>query len=110
MAPEAAEKVEIAAGLRRLRILRELAGQLGEVFAGLGARLNGLVEVADLAADHDFALRRGEVAGDELDHGGLSGAIVAHQPHNLAGFDCKAHVAQRLDGAEMCDSPHTTSG
>ncbi len=42
-----------------------------------------------------------KVAGDDLDHRRLAGAVVAHQADDLARLDGEADVRQRMDGAEM---------
>ena len=56
----------------------------------------------DLAAVHPHAARGwAEVAGDHLDQGRLAGAVVAHQPDDLAGLERERHVIHRLDGAEV---------
>ena len=56
----------------------------------------------DLATVHPHrAVAREEVAGDHLDQRRLAGAVVAHQPDDLAGLDRQRDVVHRLDGAEM---------
>ena len=66
----------------------------------LGARLDGLMEMADLAVDKNFPVRRRKIPGNQFDQGGLAGTIVAHQPHDLAGLDRPADVAYRVDGTK----------
>src|SRR5207245_8828065 len=66
----------------------------------LDARLNGLMKVADLAIDENFAVRGWKIPGNQLDQGGLAGTIVTHQPHDLAGLDRPADVVDRVDSAK----------
>src|SRR5713226_774714 len=69
-------------------------------FDALGARLDGLMEMADLAVDENFPVRWWKIPGNQLDQGGLAGTIVAHQPHDLAGLDRPADVVYRVDSAK----------
>ena len=39
-------------------------------------------------------------AGEDLDEGGLAGAVVADEGDHLAGVDPEVDVGERLDGAE----------
>src|SRR5207253_8540849 len=66
----------------------------------LGARLDRLMEMADLAVDDNFPVRRWKIPGDQLDQSGLAGTIVAHQPHDLAGLDRQTDVVYRVDSTE----------
>ena len=65
-----------------------------------GARLDGLMEMADLAVDENFPVCWRKLPGNQLDQGGLAGTIVAHQPHDLAGLDRPADVVYRVDSAK----------
>ena len=67
----------------------------------LHAGLDRLVEVADLPFDRYLAFAWRKIPGNELDHGGLAGAIVAHEAHDFAWLDREADVAQRPDRAEI---------
>src|SRR5262245_34754420 len=53
------------------------------------------------AVQQDLAARGRKIAGDDLHERGLAGAIVAHEPDDLASFEREVDVRQRLDGAEM---------
>ena len=53
----------------------------------------------------DDALIDGVHAGDRLDQGGLSGAVVAHQGDHLTGVDLQFDIGERLDGAEPLGDP-----
>src|SRR5688572_1414162 len=65
-----------------------------------GARLARLVEVANLAIDRDLAVGRRKIAGNDLDHGGLAGAVVAHEADDLARPDGEAQFRQGADGTK----------
>src|SRR5215471_15691463 len=66
-----------------------------------GACIGGLVEMYRASLKQHLATRRREISGDDLDERGFSGAVVAHQPHDLARLKRKVDVRYRLDGAEM---------
>ena len=65
------------------------------------ARVDRLVEMLGRAVETDLAVRRREVAGDDLDQRRLAGAVVAHEPQHFAGLDREIDALQRLDRAEM---------
>ena len=57
------------------------------------------------------ALARRKVSGDQLDHGGFAGAIVAHQSDHLPGSmekltSCSARIAPKL----FRDASHIKQG
>ena len=52
------------------------------------------------AADDDAPAVRPVVAADDVDQGGLAGAVGADEPQDLPFPDLQAHPAQRLDSAE----------
>ena len=65
------------------------------------ARLDGLVKMHRLAADANFAVRRGKIPRDDFDQGRLAGAVVAHQAQNFAQIEREIDLVQRMDGAEV---------
>ena len=66
----------------------------------MNVHFDGLVEMADLAIDDNFALGWRKIAGDELDHGGFAGAVVAHEAHDFAGIEGKTDIRQRVNRAK----------
>ncbi|MBB2673442.1 UNVERIFIED_ORG: hypothetical protein GGE64_002143 [Rhizobium etli] len=65
------------------------------------ARLDRAVHDDLPALESHRAFAWPEIAGDHLDQRAFSGAVIAHQADDLAGFERKRHVVDRLDGAEM---------
>ena len=65
------------------------------------ARLDGLVKMHRLAADANFAVRRGKIPRDHLDQGRLAGAVVAHEAQDFARIQRQIDLVERMDGAEM---------
>ena len=72
----------------------------------LAAGISRLLKMLDLVAQADLALRRQEIAGDNLDQRRLAGAVVAHEAQDLAGLDRQVDASQRLDRAKvLSDAP-----
>jgi len=66
----------------------EIVGQreiLIDDFDTLGARLNGLMEMADLAVDENFPVPLAENSGNQLDQGGLAGTLSPINPTTSPG-------------------------
>jgi len=63
--------------------------------------------MACLAIDDDGALGCWEVSGNQLHHGRLAGAVVAHQPNPFPGIDRKTDVGQCPNGTKaLRDASH----
>ena len=58
------------------------------------------MEMTDLAVDDNFPVRWWKIPGNQLDQGGLAGAVIAHQPHDLARLDRQADVVYGVDSAK----------
>ena len=57
--------------------------------------------VADvLAPEGDPAGADGEDPGDEIEHGGLAGAVGPDEPHQLPGENLQGKIGQGLEAAE----------
>ncbi len=57
--------------------------------------------VADvLALKGDSALADGEDPGDEIEHGGLAGAVGPDEPHQLPRKNLQGKIGQGLEAAE----------
>ena len=59
-----------------------------------GARIDRLVEMDRPAFQQHLAARRREIAGDDLDQRRLAGAVVAHEPDNLAAVEREIDLRQ----------------
>ena len=66
-----------------------------------GAGIDRLGEVNLPILEQDPAMRRREVARDDLHQRRLAGAVVAHEADDLAGLDREIDVGQGADGAEF---------
>jgi hypothetical protein len=69
---------------------------------GLDAAGHGLLrrpELDLLALDEDPAAVRRMGAGEHLDQGRLAGAVVADEPHDLAGLGMEVDVDERMHAA-----------
>ena len=51
------------------------------------------------AGEHHASLRRRDIAGDQVEQGGLAGAVGADHGERLAGFDRKAHGVHGFERA-----------
>ena len=57
--------------------------------------------VADvLAPESDSAGAEAEDPGDEIEHGGLAGAVGPDKPHQLSGENLQGKIGQGLEAAE----------
>ena len=63
--------------------------------------LHRFMEVHRLATDANLAMRRREVAGDDLDQGRFARAVVAHEAERLARAEVQVDLIQGMDGAEV---------
>ncbi len=61
-----------------------------------------LVELGEVGppVEHDLALVRPRLAGDDVHHGGLAGAVGADDGAHFAGLDQQRQVVQRLEAVE----------
>ena len=62
--------------------------------------VGGAGEVDFAPIENDFTGIGFQAAGDDLDQGGLAGAVVAQERHHLARVDLEAYVVQGRDRAE----------
>jgi hypothetical protein len=67
----------------------------------LPAGLDRLVEVDGFVGKDHLAARRREVAGNDLDEGGLASPVVPHEPKHLAGLQFEVHLAESPDRTEI---------
>ena len=64
-----------------------------------------------LALEEDLPRARGVVSGEDLDEGGLAGAVVAHEAHDLPDADVEIDVLEGLDGPEVLrNASHRENG
>ena len=59
------------------------------------------MKVDRLAADADFAVGRGEIAGDNLDQGRLTGPVIAHEAEDFALVERHIDFIERVNRAEV---------
>ena len=81
----------------------EVVAQREVLVHDLDAEVRGIarrVQVAVDAVDEDLALVVGLHAGETLDEGRLSGAVVADQGGDLAGVDLEVHALEDADRTE----------
>src|SRR6202035_5644784 len=62
----------------------------------------GLVELGEIvdAVEHDIAAVRPGLAGDDVHHRGLAGAVRADDGAHLAGLDGEGQIVERLEAVE----------
>src|ERR1700722_48104 len=92
-----ASKEDIGGGGQIVAKRQILMHDLDAVLAGLNRPMH-----RQFGAFHAHrAMGGAEIAGDDLHQRRFAGAIVAHQPDDLAGLKDKRNIGEGLDGAEM---------
>ena len=68
-------------------------------------RLLGCFEVDLLAIQNDLALIRRVYAGQHLNEGGFSRAVLSYEAHNLSFIQLQMHLVQGPDPRKRCCYP-----
>src|SRR5207244_4127028 len=106
--PKWSAALELAAEeeVLRYRQIRRQSEILVDSLDPVAANVERGMDQPGLPVEVQLAARRRDRAGQDLDEGGFTGAVVSDEPDHLAGVDGKVDTVQRREGAvAFCDPP-----